>query len=160
MSKCPKIIIRKRLLVRCHIYEIPLAHPPWEGASAGWQRRPALGRSGLGLSMSPTGPENWDDDDDGGGGGGISVRSSVGREHGNVSKTWNSLPGNCYFHLQLLIFCLNGFIRVDPRNDCLQPLLLLPLPHVTIHVPDKCLHIPVDVLYQNWFWDDNQPPST
>ena len=71
-------------------------------------------------------------------------------KHGDVPRNWNSLPGNCYFHLQLLVFCLNGFIRVDPRNDCLQPLLLLPLPHVTIHVSDKCLHIPFDVLYQNF----------
>ena len=45
-------------------------------------------------------------------------------------------------HLQLLIFSLNGFIGVDPRNDCLQPLLLLPLSHMRVHISDKRLHAP------------------
>ena len=40
----------------------------------------------------------------------------------------------CCLHLQLLIFGLYRFVRVDPGDDRLQPLLLLPRERIIIMV--------------------------
>ena len=40
----------------------------------------------------------------------------------------------CCLHLQLLIFGLDRFVRVDPGDDRLQPLLLLPRERIIIIV--------------------------